>query len=147
MGGLYTQLRKTNPRIWRIWYRMCKRCNIPQKNYENVEVDPNWDYYEVGSEGFIRFYDDMIATYRDDLELDRIDPYGNYNKDNTRWATRTVNNNNTRWHKSDLAKRWNKAKELGINRHTVYGRLERGWDIDEAFTLPPNRLRRYGRKK
>lgn len=34
------------------------------------------------------------------------------------------------------------AKEYGINRHTVYGRLNRGWDIKSALTIKPDKQKR-----
>lgn len=34
------------------------------------------------------------------------------------------------------------AKHYGISRHTVYKRLEKGWDILDALTTPPNKANR-----
>lgn len=145
MSGLYTHLRKENIRLWRIWYRMNRRCENKEdgtpidKNYANIKVDDTWNRNTVGDAGFVNFYDDMIDGYDDSLELDRIDPYGNYEPNNCRWVTRTVNMNNTRWHNSEYGKRYLKAIESGLNRHTIYGRLERGWSVEDAFTMPADR--------
>lgn len=148
MSGLYTHLRKQNPRLWRIWYRMCYRCQFPDKaqqykGYKDVEVDEDWDYYTVGSKGFINFYDDMIQGYKEELELDRIDVFGHYTKSNLRWTTRKVNNNNKRWHHGEMAELHRIRKANGVARHTFYGRLYRGWDPMDAATLGPDKNTNY----
>lgn len=137
---MYTSLRKEYPRTWRIWYRMCKRCELPQKGYAQISVDENWDYFEIGSYGFLNFIDDMGPQEDPKLELDRINVLGDYEKSNCRWTTRTVNNNNKRWHQSEKGKMNTLRKRNGINRHTYYGRLERGWDPHDAATMPPNAI-------
>lgn len=142
MSGVYTTLRKHNIRLWRIWYRMNRRCGTNEDgspvdpNYKKISVCDEWSKDISGDLGFINFYDDMITGYTDDLELDRIDPFGNYQADNCRWATRKQQMNNTRWHTTDYGKRYLEARKRGLNRHTIYSRLERGWSVEDAFTLP-----------
>lgn len=142
----YTAIRKEHPRLWRIWYRMCRRCKLPQKGYADVGVDENWDYYTIGSAGFVNFFDDMIDGYRDDLELDRINVFGDYTKHNLRWTTRMTNNNNKRWHHGEMSRLNDLRKKNGINRHTYYARLGRGWNATDAATLPPSRYPYKSRK-
>jgi len=147
MSGLYTHLRKQNPRTWRIFYRMNKRCKV-QKEYKDVEVCDEWNFDELGQQAFINFYDDTIDGYSDELELDRIDPCGHYEKKNVRWATRKTQMNNKRWHQTDYGKKYKQAVENGLNRHTIYGRLKRGWSVEDTFSMPadkkggPYRLRK-----
>lgn len=43
---------------------------------------------------FSEFYYDMMPTWFEGAELDRIDNDGNYNKDNCRWVTRAENARN-----------------------------------------------------
>jgi hypothetical protein len=45
-----------------------------------------------------------------------------------------------RWHKTHAADLLKRAKANGINRHTLYGRLERGWNEEHAATLPPSQV-------
>lgn len=60
------------------------------KNYKHVSSD----YYKY----FVDFYDDLFESFVEHLEnhdsttLDRINPYGNYEKGNVRWATREEQN-------------------------------------------------------
>ena len=76
------------------WRAMIRRCNNPKaKDYcrygaVGVTVCPEWLDY-------LTFEKDMGEPVGDET-LDRINPYGNYIKDNCRWATVKVQNQNTR---------------------------------------------------
>lgn len=87
--------RLTRGSFFYAWSNMKRRCNKTtgqdSKNYfqRGIKYDPNW-------ETFKGFYDDMSYTYDKGLTLDRIDNDQGYSKSNCRWATRKVQNNNTR---------------------------------------------------
>lgn len=136
-NSYYSSLRKDYPRTWRIWYRMNRRCETDQKGYFEVEVCEEWSRELSQEEGFINFVDDMGPSEKD-LEIDRIDPWGHYEPNNCRWVTRKVQNNNYRFHHSERGKLIKQAKANGICKGTVYSRLERGWAIEDAVTLPPS---------
>jgi len=83
-------------RIYHTWARMKNRCNgIGSVNairyYANrgIKYQPSW-------EDFKNFYDDMKDGYADDLQLDRINPDGDYTKENCRWITAKENCRNRR---------------------------------------------------
>jgi len=76
------------------WRAMMRRCHNPQdKDYRKygavgITVCPEWHDYT-------KFAADM-GEPEGTQTLDRIDPYGNYTKENCRWASVTVQNRNVR---------------------------------------------------
>ena len=85
-----------NTRIYRIWNGMKDRCNNPKScnaryYYDRgVTVCEEWGRFEP----FYKWA--MENGYRDDLSIDRINPYGNYEPSNCRWATAKEQANNKR---------------------------------------------------
>ena len=68
-------------RFYSCWTGVKNRCK-KDKLYtsQGISYDPRW-------EEFTNFYADMYDGYSDGLELDRIDPKGNYFKENCMWVT------------------------------------------------------------
>jgi len=130
---LYTSLRKDYPRTWRIWYRMNKRCSVPQAAYEDIEVCESWNYELEGSQGFINFLDDMGPMETETKELYRLDASKDYTPENTIWNWTHNRNTNQRWTTTERGQFWSKVRELGIKRHTIYSRLRRGWTKEQAL--------------
>jgi hypothetical protein len=93
----------TDTRIHRIWQQMRSRINRKShKKYKHyggrgIRYAPEWDVFE-------NFYRDMNESYLVHLEkygekdttLDRIDPDGDYTKENCKWSTIEEQNNNKR---------------------------------------------------
>lgn len=81
-------------RQYNIWCGILKRCNNPNnpayKFYGacGITVCDRWDSLKGGS--FINFWEDMEEGYADNLTLDRIDPKGDYCKENCRWVDRKI---------------------------------------------------------
>lgn len=74
--------------------RRCYDASMPNyKNYgaKGVSVDPRW----LGPDGFWTFVNDM-PDRPEGYSLDRINPEGNYSKENCRWADRRTQAVNTR---------------------------------------------------
>ena len=77
-------MRKT--KIYSIWANMKDRCSNPRaSNYSRyggrgINYCQSWESFES-------FYSDMNHSYKDGLQLDRIDNNGNYCKENCQWLT------------------------------------------------------------
>ena len=82
------------------WTSMMNRCyreqnhNFKYYGAKNVKVCDDWH-------DFINFLRDM-GERPENTTLDRINPFGNYEKSNCRWATIEMQNNNMRKHKKEL---------------------------------------------
>lgn len=87
---------KNSSRLYEIWVGARNRCNNPN----------NHDYKYYGEKGvtFCKEWDSYLAFkewannngYSEELTLDRINPFGNYEPDNCRWATRLEQSRNKR---------------------------------------------------
>ena len=131
---------KSRTRLYQCWRDMKQRCSNPHCcNYKyygarGISVCDEWL-------DFINFYNWAIANgYSDTLTIDRIDNDGNYEPDNCRWASKSVQNMSMR-HK-------NTSGYIGICKHSLddswYGRVKvdgkcfytgRSKDIHEAARM------------
>lgn len=129
----------TGTRIFNIWIGIRKRCLCEKElNYKNyggrgITICQEWQ------EDFSNFYAwAMDNGYDDELTIDRIDVNGNYEPSNCRWITHKEQSNNTRRNHfvsyngvSKTIAQW--AEITGINRSTIWDRLDNGWNEGEAF--------------
>lgn len=86
----------TNSKVYRTWQTMRKRCSRPGYKYYSeigVKVCARWD------KSFENFYADMGEPPTKDHSIDRINPFGNYEPSNCRWATRSEQQRNRRCNK------------------------------------------------
>ena len=127
-------------RPYYIWNSMIERCRNPKcDSYrfygaKGVRVVPEW----TGRGGFEAFWAHASATYRDDLSLDRIDPFGDYEPGNIRWVTQSVqaaNRTNTIFLDTPKGRMCvaHAASEFGIPRRTLRNRLSRNISLDRLF--------------
>ena len=126
----------TNTRTYSIWQAMRLRCNRINQDYScrGITYDERWDSFE-------NFYLDM-GEVPDGMSIDRIDPNGNYEKSNCRWATQEQQANNKRSSvfieyngKKQTVSQW--AKELNMNHYTLRSRLKRGLSAEQVLTPLP----------
>lgn len=86
---------QTHHRLYSIWKTMKRRCfDNKFKHYSDygkrgITVCERWLKVE-------NFIEDMYPTYKEGLEIDRINNDGDYKPSNCRWTTRTTQVRNTR---------------------------------------------------
>jgi hypothetical protein len=130
---------------YRSWMAMRSRCKYPsQPHYKDyggrgITTCERWETFE-------NFLADMGPRPSSKHSIDRINPEGNYEPTNCRWATSREQSNNRRsnrlitaWGRTRTIAKW--AREVGIARKTIAYRLLRGWKPEDALTRPPRNSR------
>lgn len=100
-----------------------------------ITVSESWTDFE-------NFYKDMLPTYQEGLSLDRINSNGNYCKENCRWVTMEVQQNNRRNNHlyeldgiADTLTHW--AIFFNLKQSTLEMRVGKyGWDLRRALHTP-----------
>ena len=150
-GGKRTDLRSACKECLggerRVWRGMRERCLNPKlKGYPNyggkgIQVCERWMTFE-------NFLADMGRRPSSKYTLERINNNGNYEPTNCRWATMTEQQRNrssnrllTYQSKTQPAVVW--AEEVGVEYQTLMKRLEAGWDVGRALSVPSKRQRRF----
>ena len=123
---------KSNTRLYKIWYGMKRRCyeekneSYPRYGGRGITICKEW------LDDFMSFYNwSMENGYSDKLSIDRIDNDGNYEPNNCRWATNSVQSRNQSntiiveifGVKKPLAE-WNEI--VGVSYNRSYQRYKRG---------------------
>jgi len=130
---------KSRRRFYGVWRGVLDRCRNPRSKAfkwygaRGITVCEEWH-------SFVAFEADMWPGYKRGLQLDRIDNDKGYYKDNCRWTTSLVNNNNTRRNlrltlngECLTAPEW--ARRTGIGVGTIHSRVIRGgWTDEQALT-------------
>jgi hypothetical protein len=126
------------------WSAMNDRCfkpsNVRWNSYggRGITVCDRWSRYRPN--GLKNFINDMYSTFKEGLELDRIDVNGNYEPSNCRWATSSENAKNRQnkatkqskfpgvhWDKQ--SNKWTSKLDLGrftseVQAHEIYSKLK-----------------------
>lgn len=129
-----------NPRIKSIYKDMLRRCYKPyRKNYERyggrgISVCSEWLENPISFEKWA-----LNNGYSDKLSIDRIDNDGNYEPSNCRWTDFTTQANNRsnnivlEYEGTSLTiAQW--AEKLGVDRKTIYNRIENGESPEVIFS-------------
>ncbi len=129
----------THP-LYNIWTGMIARCSDPDDEaYEGyggrgIKVCDRWQDVAM-------FIEDMAQTYSPGLTIDRRDNDGDYCKENCHWTTMAIQAKNRRdtrllTHNGETLCASDWANKLGISKHTIYKRLDRGMSVEESLTKP-----------
>lgn len=112
-------VKKNNASEYSIYRGMKKRCSSKNaaryKNYggRGIKVCDRW----LGPDGFHHFLADMGPRPDDSYSIDRIDPNGNYEPDNCRWAdkwTQAANTTKKRLYSRKVGVTFNKSIGLWV---------------------------------
>ncbi len=123
----------TQTAIYQRWNGMKKRCRN-DKHYKDVNICPEWN-------DFMNFYKwAMENGFSEDLTLDRIDPYGDYEPSNCRWVNMKVQSNNKRNNTyitidevKHTLQEWSEIR--GIDVKTIIYRLKKGMSPKDAVMM------------
>ncbi|DBA08807.1 hypothetical protein PALA5_05049 [Pseudomonas aeruginosa] len=128
------------------WLSMTRRCRdekcIGYENYggRGITVCDRWMSFE-------NFLADM-GECQPDMTLDRIDPNGNYEPDNCRWADKTTQARNTRanrlmtWNgQTHCVEEW--AEIIGVSSRSLMSRIRLGWSDEKALSTPIRQHKPY----
>lgn len=90
---------------------------------------------------FENFLADMGEVPSPYHTLDRIDPNGNYELSNCRWATRSEQQRNRRdstmlTFKERTQNVYDWADETGLPFYVIRNRITKGWPVEKALTTP-----------
>lgn len=128
--------------LYHTWNGMHQRCGNPKcSGYplyggRGISVCERW----TGHHGLVNFLTDMGERPKG-ASIDRIDPNGNYEPSNVRWATSKQQGNNKRESKfitfnGETMTETEWAEKLGIGKTCLNERLRKGWSIERALTTP-----------
>lgn len=127
-------------RVRSIWRTMHQRCSDPRSRSfpdyggRGITVCERWNDFEA-------FVADMGPRPSAQHSIDRIDPGGPYSPENCRWATpqeqarnRSSNRRVTHQGQTKTVAEW--ADVAGLLPTTLLWRLDHGWDVEAALTVP-----------
>ena len=131
-----------------IWKAARNRChNRRAQGYQNYGAR-GITMCEAWRTSFSAFYSDIGARPSPAHSLDRINNDGPYAPDNCRWATQREQHRNTRasrrlsaFGQTAIITAWSEMR--GIRAGAIRDRLNRGWSVEDALTLRPERGRKH----
>jgi hypothetical protein len=134
MSKSHGQTRGYSPTaLYRAWANMRTRCNNPKSTQypyygaRGIAVCDRWSSFEA-------FREDVGEKPSPKHSLDRIDPNGNYEPGNVRWATHTEQCRNRRSNRAVIRSDGEKFVSLSAAAESVSGTISSVWDACQGKT-------------
>lgn len=128
-------------REYNSWRSMKYRCENPDSKDYPLYGGRGISVFKEWSQSFEAFYEYM-GPRPHGKSLDRIDPNGNYEPGNVRWANDKKQSNNKRTNtyieingETKTVTEW--AREYGLEPKTVAYRIKAGWSAIDALSTEP----------
>lgn len=143
---------RTGNKLYGIWFQMIERCENP-KNHKyadygkrGISVCKEWhDFWKFVS------WSDSVGGRPDGYSIDRINVNGNYESSNCRWASSEMQSLNKRSNKiitfngqTKTLHEW--AASINISDQSLAKRIKKGWSLEDALTLPPQKGNQHSNK-
>ena len=138
----------THTRLFNIFDKMKQRCLNSNNSHRRLYW---WRWVKLLWNSFEDFYNDMWESYHEhvkkywekDTTIDRIDTFGDYCKENCRWATRLEQSNNLSSNRKVVYK-WKEyptlasiCREYSIWVTTMNQRINKyWWSLEKAIETP-----------
>jgi hypothetical protein len=139
--------------LYGMWFQMISRCENPDnhkyKDYgkRGISVCEEWHNFW----NFVS-WSDSVGGRPNGYTIDRIDVNGNYEPNNCRWAsskTQSLNKRSNRIitfnNQSKPLHEW--ALDIGISDQSLAKRIDKGWSLEKALTLPPQKGNQFFNNK
>lgn len=131
---------------YRAWSEMKRRCHAPKTRKAYKRYRGRGISYDLAWEDFRSFFADM-GMKPEGYTLERVNNDEGYSKANCKWATYKEQQNNrstnhlvTLGDKTQTIQQW--CDEAGLADSTVHNRIRRGWPMDKALTVRPDKRNR-----
>lgn len=132
---------------YRAWTHLRQRCTNPNEEYYANYGGRGITFCDRWRESFNNFLADMGPRPSRKHSIDRIDPNGNYEPGNCRWATPVQQANNTRRNirlsfngENKTVSEW--ARVIHLHASTIHTRISLGWPVDRILQEPVNWYRK-----
>lgn len=136
-----TKHNQSKTRLYGIWTDVKQRCYNPNNKFFKDYGGRGITICEEWANNYDNFEQWAILNgYKSTLTIERLDVNGGYNPSNCTWATqkqqqRNKRNNHTIDYNGETHTVAEWAEICGINKSTLYGRLNtHGWSIEDALS-------------